>query len=266
MSSGPERIFACDFRVNKSNGSTITDSIGNTTGTYQNGIYSDSTNGLYCNSSNFVEFNFNQYFDSNNQDQDNYYYVELYCNITATGSQKCPIAFMRNSSDGVAWTDDSYQVGMVHLRMNHQQIGSYQIGPGGNGVHASNTSQTNLLTSLNTWYHIVYTFNDNGIQAYVDGSMPAGWTYSHSSNNTAGAGTYPALMIGSYHHSNGSGQGNGFNGKIAYVNVYKGNEMTQTMVDEIYDNRATYNYEPSFSVVETIPPTAAILTKLSFTV
>ena len=46
--TGPELYFSCDFRVNKNDGDTITDSVGNLVGTY-NGVTSDTTEGIYAN-------------------------------------------------------------------------------------------------------------------------------------------------------------------------------------------------------------------------
>ena len=96
----------------------------------------------------------------------------------------------------------------------------------------------------------------SGLRVHLNGGTASGPTDYSTGNSSVAAATYDALYIGAHNHST-TGNNYGIHGNIRYVRLYKGNEMTQDMVTELYNNRETIDYVPTFSVeIDTTPPTA----------
>ena len=158
------------------------------TGTTWNDLSGNGRNGALSNSPTFSSGSF--LFDGTNQ------LVTIPNNLqfgATSFSIEMVVKFPLLNYDAIcSWNSDGFNTGAKGLSIRFRAFSAIEYGLNDGTGTATRLQITNL--SLNTWYHVTYTHNFNGIiSAYVNGSFVSSVDYS-SSGNLAFTDTYDLLL------------------------------------------------------------------------
>jgi hypothetical protein len=132
--------------------------------------------------------------------------------------------------------------GSWELRFDQNSVQGTIFGtPNGIGTATSNTS-----LQLNTWHHIVMTYDGNQIKLYINGNLSATQSYSQPMNIVGNSG----ICIGE------SNQANGFwyhtDGKIDDIGIWN-RALSNTEIQQLYNDLTNCNTQvPTFNAIAPI--------------